>query len=88
MSVLECDRTGCPHVMCERMVLDGSMYICSECFEELDEYRRTWTSPMSRAGVRQAIVDFMKTEPGTHSVLEGAVDVDAEFNRLVGRRED
>jgi len=35
MSVLACDRNGCENIMCSRMSVCGSYYICNECFEEL-----------------------------------------------------
>ena len=36
MSVLACDRNGCEHIMCNRLILDSTMYICNTCFDELD----------------------------------------------------
>ena len=36
MGVLQCDRKGCEHVMCDRLS-DRYGYICWECFEELTE---------------------------------------------------
>ncbi len=34
MSVLACNRTGCPHIMCDRLSHKYG-YICEYCFEEL-----------------------------------------------------
>jgi hypothetical protein len=40
MSVLECDRTGCPNIMCDRLN-DVYGYICDSCYEELVASNRT-----------------------------------------------
>ncbi len=84
MGVMACDRAGCEHIMCNRLILDGEMYICGECHEELVEARRGWPSTMTALALREAILDFMRTEPGHHRVLYGE-DLDAEFERLMGR---
>jgi hypothetical protein len=34
MSVLQCDRTGCENIMCDRLS-DEYGYLCWECFNEL-----------------------------------------------------
>jgi len=52
MSVLACDRRGCPNVMCDRYSYEYG-YICDDCFREL-----------VRSGVRTNVDDFMETEPG------------------------
>ena len=36
MSVLECSRKGCEHIMCDRYSSTYG-YICNECFTELKE---------------------------------------------------
>ena len=35
MGVMACDRRGCEHIMCDRVILNGSRYICEDCFTEL-----------------------------------------------------
>lgn len=89
MSVMACDRRGCPHVMCDQMILEGTMYICHECMSELREFKETWPSMMTAREVREAIENFMRTSPGTHTTnvltQEG---IDAEFNRLTRDRGD
>ncbi len=84
MGVMACDRAGCEHIMCNRLILDGEMYICGECHEELREARRDWPNTMTALALREAILEFMRTEPGHHRVLSGD-DLDAEFERLMGR---
>lgn len=84
MGVMACDRAGCEHIMCNRLILDGKMYICGECHEELLESRRDWPNTLTALALQQLIVEFMETAPGTHRVLYGD-DLDAEFERLMGR---
>ncbi len=61
MSVLSCDRRGCPHVMCERLIQtsDGDQYICDGCFVELQKLAAKWPSPMLRKDVVEAVTEFM-----------------------------
>jgi len=40
MSVLECDRRGCPNIMCDRLSYSHG-YLCEECFEELVQIGHT-----------------------------------------------
>lgn len=84
MGVMACDRAGCEHVMCNRLILDGEMYICGECYTELLEARKAWPWEMTALELREAILEFMRTNPGHHRILSGD-DLDAEFERLMGR---
>ncbi len=80
--VMECGRRSCDHIMCSHLVLDGEYYLCDPCFEELQEYRKTWPNTMVLADVRWKIEHFVKdTLPGSFVVVDVA-DIDAEFNRL------
>ena len=79
MSVLECDRLGCEEIMCNHLILDGKKYICNSCFEELLEFKKTWTEEMKKGEIRNKIEYFMnETKPGEFSKC----DVDSEFRRL------
>lgn len=82
MSVLECDRRGCEHIMCSRLILDSTAYICGDCWSELQTYKESWPETMTVAEVREHIEDFMYESPvGTYIKIKGC-DVDAEFDRL------
>lgn len=81
MSVLACDRRGCEHIMCDRLILDGSQYICGDCWDELCEAKLTWPDEMTARDVRDAIEKFMDTRTGTHTVLDRD-GIDEEFKRL------
>ena len=83
MSVLACDRRGCEHIMCERLILNGSKYICDECWDELREAKITWPDAMTAREVYEAIENFMDTRTGTHKVLDRD-GIDEEFKRLTG----
>lgn len=78
MSVLACSRSNCEELMCERLILDRTMYICSDCFEELIAFKATWNNSMTVAEVRYAIEEFMRSKVGSYI----AANVDAEFDRL------
>ena len=81
MGVKECDRTGCDHIMCGQLILDD-FYICEECLSELMEFKKTLPERMMMAEIRDAVVGFMKTAPGTYS----SVDTNEEFDRILGIR--
>ena len=70
MSVLACDRSGCPNIMCDRYSYDYG-YLCRECFEELVSL-----------GVGTDIRRFMGTDPD-HS---NASATEAYFNRIFEER--
>lgn len=79
MSVMQCSRRGCPHILCERIILNGSMYICGDCWEELLVVKKSWPDRMTRTEVKEAIEAFMDSDPLESVEL---VDTDAEFSRL------
>jgi hypothetical protein len=81
MGAMACDRDGCEHIMCNRLILRGDYYICNDCYNELQEYKETWRPPMTERDVEDKIVEFMRTEPGTYKKLE-AEDIDKLFKRL------
>ena len=81
MSVLACDRRGCEHIMCERLILNGSRYICDECWDELREAKLTWPDKMTALEVWGAIENFMETPRGTYRVLDRE-GINEEFERL------
>ena len=81
MGVMACDRGACDSIMCNHLILDGTMYICPTCLEELNEYKLSWPAKMQKTEVRERIEAFMKTDPGEHITLQDE-DVDAEFERL------
>lgn len=84
MGVMACDRRGCEKVMCSRLILDSSRYICDDCWEELLEVKTTWDKRMSAADVRRQIESFMKSPVGEYR----EVDTEEEFNKLTGVEEE
>ena len=84
MGVLACGRSKCPHIMCDRIILEHTHYICDECWEELLAARAGWPDTMTALEVQEAILTFMRTEPGTHKILN-AEEIEREFRRLTGR---
>lgn len=89
MGVLACDRLNCPHIMCDRIILEGSAYICDSCWEELQQFKLTISGTLlTKVDIRERIENFMyETSPGTYTVLVAGEDLEAEFQRLTeGRR--
>lgn len=84
MSTMDCDRKGCDHSMCDRLILGHSQYICGDCWEELLEAKATWDERMSAADVRRQIESFMKSPVGEYR----EVDTEEEFNKLTGVAEE
>ena len=85
---MECDRYECENIMCSKMVLSGSMYICDTCYLELVNYRKTgeaWRDTMQSIEIKNLIAQFMDTPPGTY--LE-EVNTDEEFEKLTGNRDE
>ena len=78
MSVLECDRNRCTEIMCDKLILNGTRYICWDCWHELQKLKETWPKRMSAAEVEQRIRDFMASPKGSYT----EVDTDEEFYRL------
>ncbi len=86
MSVLACDRYNCPEIMCDRLIMNGSKYICSDCWYELLEYKETWKKHISNlAEVEEVMENFFRSKPGTYIKLnnDNAEEmIDKEFDRL------
>ncbi|MFI5297367.1 MAG: hypothetical protein ACHREM_04655 [Polyangiales bacterium] len=81
MSVLACDRAGCDEVMCDRLILEGTAYVCDSCWRELLKYKESWPETMPLADVRERMKAFMRTKPGSFYEV-GKEEIDAEFARL------
>lgn len=68
--------------MCTRLILQGRMYICEYCFDELKEYKDSWKN-MTAGKVLKNIEHFMyQTSPGTFKSLDSKEDIEREFERL------
>lgn len=70
MSVLACDRSGCPNIMCDRYSYEYG-YLCRECFEELVSL-----------GAGTDIQTFM----GTNSNYSNDSATEAYFNQIFEER--
>jgi hypothetical protein len=85
MGLLRCGRYDCEHIMCDRMVFDGEMYICDSCYEEL---RALWSvvsmDAISKHDVRRFIEEFMRSPVETYETKISGIELHDEFNRLVG----
>jgi hypothetical protein len=66
MSVMACGRSDCEHIMCNILVLNGSAYLCFDCFEELEQFKDTWPERISVRQAERLVRHFMGTEPGTY----------------------
>lgn len=82
MGVIYCSRNECNHIMCDRMILNGTLYICNECYGELLLYKTTWPNFMTKREVKINIEHFMSdTSPGEF-IYVGKEDINDEFKRL------
>jgi len=63
MGVMACDRPGCDNIMCSRLVLNDSRYVCDDCWNDLLEMRATWTGEMTGRDIAVAIADFFRASP-------------------------
>lgn len=89
MSVLACNRFRCDNIMCDRLILKGSHYICHYCYRELLVYKATWKQDeMTADEVKPLIEEFMRTEPGTYSAAPRGEGIDEEFKRQTGEWND
>jgi hypothetical protein len=69
--------------MCDRLVLDGEAYICSDCYDELLSFKDKWPNQMSPLEIENRIRLFMRTKPKSTIVLDSK-EIDKEFRRLTG----
>ena len=83
MGVLACDRRGCERIMCDRVILNGSKYICGDCWDDLCRAKLSWPDKMTARDVYEAIENFMSTHPWTVRVLDRD-GIDEEFRKLTG----
>lgn len=85
MGVLACDRSGCPNVMCDRLILNNRRYICGDCWGELLKWKETWELPMTEWEVENKILDFFDTVPKSTIPIEEHHDIEAVFRRLTNQ---
>lgn len=87
MSAKYCARGNCPEIMCDRLILDSTRYICNSCYEELCRWQATWPETEVRR-VASKIRDFMCSDPGDFEPQPlpptDREAMDAEFKRLTG----
>lgn len=81
MGVMRCGRYDCEHIMCTRLILDRSMYICEYCYDELLATKRMWPTQMSAREVEDRIREFMRSPVRSQTLLDGE-QIDEEFERL------
>jgi hypothetical protein len=65
--------------MCDRLILNGTAYICDSCWEELLLFKGSWQPGPPSARVR--IESFMDTPPGTFG-SQTADELALDFVRL------
>ncbi len=87
MSVLACNRAYCPNIMCDRLILNGEMYICNDCFKELLKFKETWNESVQPIHVDHLIRQFMTTALGTYTT-DNKDSVEEEFKRLTDLNRD
>lgn len=83
MGVKACGRTNCTNIMCDRCILDGTMYICNACYQEFCSAKDDWPVKMTKNELKSRIRKFMKTEPGEYCLLSEE-EISKEIDRLMG----
>lgn len=85
MGVLACDRPDCVRIMCDRCILGQTKYICWECAEELDEWRKSWPREMRANEVESKVREFMNTTNGFYKPQPMLTEdeIEDEFNRIM-----
>lgn len=86
-----CDRYGCATVLCDRLILEGSCYLCDDCYQELIEAKKYWPLNMTAWRVRILIEEFLRRFPPDtlmypHCFLSTSKTVDEEFERLTSTK--
>jgi hypothetical protein len=82
MGVMACERKDCDNVMCDRLMLRGTTYICNDCYAELLSWKKTWKD-VGVKDVEWLIERFMfETTPGSTNIDNSQEAIDAEFDKL------
>jgi hypothetical protein len=68
--------------MCERLI-NGSHYICEDCWGELLAAKESWPDRMTARDVLDTIEKFMGSPVGTYRVLDRD-GIEEEFKRITG----
>ena len=88
MSVMRCNRTGCDAVMCDRLILDGTAYICDDCWKLLLAFKAKWPEELTAEEIRDKVDWFMAMPNSMMTITLRGAEIDAEFNRLCGVKDD
>lgn len=89
MSVMACNRKDCDSIMCDKLILNCTRYICYKCYYELLTYKANYMviGDKTKTGVKNAIIAFMDTPPGTYLELSND-ELEEEFNQLIGNKNE
>ena len=79
-----CNRNGCGGQGVQ-LILNGNCYLCSECWQELLNYRSAWPAVLTTRQVENNIRDFVESAQHLGKQLNGYEAVEAEFRRLTGQ---
>lgn len=86
-----CERDACSKVLCDRLILEGSCYLCDDCYQELLEAKKHWPPNTTAWRVRLLIEEFLRRFPPNILVypdcyLSIRKTVDEEFERLTSTK--
>ena len=73
--VNQCARSGCSEIMCDRLVLNNSRYLCYHCANELETLMEHWAMPVSKSIVTEKILDFISSDRRTSDQIESSEDL-------------
>jgi len=87
----QCERFGCSTILCDRLILEGSCYLCDDCYQQLLEAKKSWPKDIRAWRVRILIEDFLRRYPPETLVYPPSYQppsttVDEEFERLTSKK--
>lgn len=86
MSVLACSRSNCPNIMCDKLILNHTHYICNDCFDELTRWKYQLLSnsqpPVKVDEIRGLISSFLNSKVGS-TITNNSEATEEDFDRVI-----
>lgn len=82
MSVLNCSRTNCDHIMCDTYV-DEVGYICNDCQEEFKEYMESkfGCDVFTEGIILEHLKEFMETRKSDNRRSNDVMSINGFFEK-------
>ncbi len=86
MGVMACNRDYCPNIMCDNLLL--GVYICWECYAELEEAVKQWPADISEDDWKTRVEAFYRSGKGATKKIHDPSEYLQERFALENRRDD